>query len=147
MSSRALFLTTNGIVWDSLAQSKMREGTASHAELVSRLDMLVDDPSSKRVYHIHFSKHPPLACLEAPITMFALAELKDIQYLDMWNRLGVSITTNVEAVSAEGHITSAWANPLDDAQTFVIMSGWESIEVCVSIACLRWHPFLTNWVA
>jgi hypothetical protein len=78
--------------------------------------------------------------------MFALAELKDIQYIDTWNRLAVSVTTNVKAISAEGYINSAWANPLDDAQAFVVMSGWESIEVCIPIAPLRWHSFLTNWV-
>ena len=130
----------DGIVWDSLAQSRMREGTASHAELVNRLDALVDDPSSKRDYHIHFSQHPPLACIEAPVTMVAVAELRDIQYLDMWNRLGLSVVTNFKAASAEGYVDSAWANPLEDVQTFVVMSGWDSIEVCVLIARLLWHP-------
>ncbi|KAI0249466.1 hypothetical protein BJV78DRAFT_697108 [Lactifluus subvellereus] len=127
------------LLWDSLAQSKMREGTASHAELVSRLDALVDDPSRKRVYHIHFPEHPPLSCIEAPVTMFILADLRDIQYVDMWNRLAGSLVSNFNAVSAKGHLDGVCANPLEDAQVVVILSAWESIELHLKFGTEECH--------
>lgn len=129
------------IVWDSFAQSTMGVGTPSHAKLVSKLDALVDEPSIKRVYHVNFSEHPPLSCIEAPVTVIAIAVLKDIQYLDAWRRAGESARSNLSAAFPGKLLKSAHGSPLEDVQTMVYFAGWESIEVCVSVARLLRCPF------
>ena len=119
----------------------MREGTTSHSEMVSRLDALIDDFPSKRVFHVHFSEHPPLFCIEAPVTTYTFAVLKDIQYLDTWRRLAESMVSTVREASAEGFLGGVFANVLEDVQAIQFLSGWESIEVRASIAHLLCHPF------
>jgi hypothetical protein len=112
----------------------MREGTGSHFELVSRLNALVDDPSSKQVYHVHFLEHPPLSCIEAPVTTYTFAALKDIKYLDMWKRLAESVVSNFRNTSAEGLVGSEVADLYENVQSVLFLSGWESVEVCFNCA-------------
>jgi hypothetical protein len=112
----------------------MREGTASHSELVWRLNALVDDPSSKHVYHVHFHKHPPLSCIEAPVTTYTFAVLKDIKYLNMWKRLGDSVVSNFRRTAAEGLVGSELADVSEDVQAVLFLSGWKSVEVCFNCA-------------
>jgi len=114
------------LLWDSFAESTMRVGTPSHAELVGRLDALVDEPSSKRVYHVHFSEHP-LPCIEAPVTAIAFAALKDIQCQDTWRRARESARSSLRAACPD-KLKSVHGTTLEDVQTMVDMSGWESVE-------------------
>jgi hypothetical protein len=112
-------------------QCVMKEGTSSHhAELVNRLDALVEDPSEKIVHHLHFPDHPFLSCIESPITMFSIAVLDDIQHLDTWNSLADSFTADVRATCLNGFFGSAYASPLEDVKSITYSAGWESSEVC-----------------
>jgi hypothetical protein len=113
----------------------MREGTPSyHTELVSRLDALVDDPYRKYVYHLHFSERQPLPCIEAPVTEIAITVLKDTHDLDTWNRLTDLIISDIRALGIEGFLSSTHMRPPEDEKTIVYLAGWESVEVCASVA-------------
>jgi hypothetical protein len=124
----------------------MKEGTPSyHAKLVNRLDALVDDPSHKSVYHLHFSEYPPLPCIEAPVTEVSITVLEDNQHLDTGNRLADLIVSDFRTMCLEGFLNSTHTRPLGDAKTIVYFSGWESIEVCASVA-YSYGIHLTNWL-
>jgi hypothetical protein len=137
---------TDGIVWDSFAQCMMREGSPSyHAELVSRLDALVDDPSRKYVYHLHFSESSLLSCIEAPVTQVTITVLEDAEDLDTWNHRTDLVISEIRALCMEGFLGSTHARPPDDVKTIVYIAGWESSEVCASVAHSYGIP-LTNWL-
>jgi hypothetical protein len=118
-------------VWDSFEQCVLKEGTSSYyAELVNSLDALVEDASRKIVYHLHFSDHPLLSCIESPITEFSISVLDDIQHLDTWNSLADLIIADVRATCLDGFFGLAYASPLEDVKSIAYFAGWESSEVC-----------------
>jgi hypothetical protein len=109
----------------------MKEGTPSyHAGLINKLDMLVEDPSRKIVYHLRFSDHPLLSCIASPITEFSISVLDDIQHLDTWNSLADLIIADVRATCLDGFLGLAYASPLEDVKSIAYFAGWESSEVC-----------------
>ena len=124
------------LVWDSLEQSTAREGTPSHTEMVRRLDALVDESKSshKRNLHVHFSEYAPLTCIEAPITEFDIAILKDLEARPTWERLTSSIFSNLRAAQLEGFHSLALGTTLGDPLTNIYLGGWDKVEVCVSVA-------------
>jgi len=73
--------------------------------MVRKLDALQDDPSRKQVFHVHFTQHPPLTCIEAPVTVFDIAVVKDTNLCDMerkddsapyWHTFSVFNDSNVK---------------------------------------------------
>jgi hypothetical protein len=110
----------------------MKEGAPSYdAELVNRLDALVEDPFRKIVYHARFSDCAALlTCIESPLTVFAIPMLEDIQRLDTWKSLLNSMIADVRAMGLDGFFGSAYASPLEDVKSIAYFSGWESVEVC-----------------
>ena len=125
------------LVWDSLAQSTARAETQSHTDMVRKLDALVDDSNSfyKRVWHVHFAaEYLPLTCIEAPVTEFEIVILKDLEVRPAWERLALSILSNVRAVEPEGFRSLALGTVLGDPLTNIYLGGWDSVEVCVSVA-------------
>jgi hypothetical protein len=121
-------------VWDSHAQSKAREETVSHAEMVRKLNALVDDPSRKRVFHTRFTNEQdlPLACIEAPITEFDITILQDMESLPARERLAESIMSRMRTSHLEGLLSMARGFALEDESTILYLAGWNSIEVCAS---------------
>jgi hypothetical protein len=104
--------------------------------MVRKLDALIDDPSSdksKTVFHVHFPDHPPLACIEAPVTEFDIATLKDSERANVpqFERISNSVVTNVKALQLEGFRSVSRGVALENVLTIIYMVGWDSIEVCV----------------
>jgi hypothetical protein len=99
--------------------------------MTRKLDALVDDPSRKRVMHMNFAQFEfdPLACLEAPVTEFDMAELEDSQIAAQWNRVGLSIMANIRAAQPEGYLSMARGVSVEDMKNIVYLSGWRSVEV------------------
>ena len=105
--------------------------------MVRKLDALVDDSNSfsKRVWHVHFAaEYAPLTCIEAPITEFEIITLKDLEERPAWERLALSILSNIRAVQAEGFRSFSLGTVLGDPLTNIFFGGWDSVEVCVSVA-------------
>ena len=104
--------------------------------MVRKLDALVDDSKSshKRVLHVRFSECLTLAYIEAPVTEFDIAILKDLEARPTWERLTSSIFSNMRAAQLEGFRSLALGTVLGDPLTNVYFGGWDSIEVCVSVA-------------
>lgn len=105
----------------------------SHAEMVRKLDALVDDPSRKSVFHTCFAEQDlPLACIEAPITEFDISILKDMESLPERERLAESIMSQVRAMHLEGFHSMARGIALEDVLTNLYLAGWNNVEVCAS---------------
>ena len=105
----------------------------SHAEMVRKLDALVDDPSRKSAFHTRFSEHdPPLACIEAPVTEFDITILKDMESLPVRERLAQSIMSHMRITHPQGFLSMARGIALDDVLTNVYLAGWNSVEVRAS---------------
>jgi hypothetical protein len=131
------------VVWDSFAQSAAREGTPSHAEMVRKLDALVDNPSRKRVLHIRFREQgdPPLACIEAPVTELDICVVKDFEVLAEWERRAESIGANLRAAQLEGALSMTCGKAVGDALTSAYLCGWNSVEVrCFSFVGAKAPP-------
>ena len=102
----------------------------SHAEMVRKLDALVDDPSRKSVFHARFAElDPPLACIEAPVTEFDITILKDLESLPIRERLAESIMSHMRTTRLDGFVSLARGIALEDVLTNVYLAGWNSIEV------------------
>jgi hypothetical protein len=102
--------------------------------MVRKLDALVDDPSSdksKTVLHVRFLDHPPLACIEAPITEFDVTVLKDAEYLDVRETLADSVFANMYAARLEGLHAMTRGIGEENELVNVYIAGWDSIEVCI----------------
>jgi len=100
--------------------------------MVRKLDALLDDPSRKRSFHVHFSQYPPLACIEAHVTEFNIAVVREPESLPIWDRTFESATTHLRAILPEGYLGMAHGKALEDELTTVYAAGWTSIEVRAS---------------
>jgi len=134
------------LLWDSFAQSAAREGTPSHAEMVRKLDALVDDPSRKRDLHIRFREHgdPPLACIEAPVTELDICVVKDIEVLAEWERRAESIGANLRAAQLEGALSMTCGRAVGDALTSAYLCGWNSVEDHQKMGTLKSHEVIVK---
>jgi hypothetical protein len=102
--------------------------------MVRKLDALIDDPSSdksKTVFHVRFPEHPPLACIEAPITEFDVTVLNDVENKPTADRLADSVMANMRVTQVEGLRAVTRGTRLGDELVGVYTCGWDSIEVCV----------------
>lgn len=104
--------------------------------MVRELDALVDDsnPSPKRVLRVRFPEYLPLTCIEAPVTEFDIAILKDLESRPAWERLTSSIFSNMGIVQPEGFRSLALGTAVGDPLSNVFLGGWDSVEVCVLVA-------------
>ena len=109
--------------------------------MVRKLDALIDDPSSdksKSVLHVRFIDHPPMACIEAPVTEFDVSLLKGAEYLPRWEHLANSVMANIRAARLEGLRSLSRGTSLEDELGHVYIVGWDSVEVCVFFfGCVR----------
>ena len=105
--------------------------------MVRKLVTLVDDPSHRSVFHVRFTDDPPLACIEAPVTEFGITILKDTESLGAQERRSASLMSNMRTVQPEGLIAIAVGTSLDVPVLMnVYVARWNSIEVCVTVACV-----------
>jgi len=133
------------LLWDSHAQSTAREETVPHAEMVRKLDALVDDPSRKSIFHTCFAEQDlPLACIEAPITEFDIAILKDMESLPVRERLAESIMSHLRATHLEGLLSIARGIALEDVLTNLYLAGWNSIEDHMKLGTHESHEIIVN---
>jgi len=100
--------------------------------MVRKLDALQDDPSRKQVFHVHFTQDPPLTCIEAPMTVFAIAVVKTIESMAICSGIAESVMGYTRALHPEGYLTSAHGRAREDELTTILMAGWTSIEVSAS---------------
>jgi hypothetical protein len=104
--------------------------------MVCKLDALVDDSKSshRRVLRVRFSEYIPLPCIEAPVTEFDIAILKDSEERPTWERLTSSVFSKFKPEQLEGFRSLALGRALGDPLMYVHFAGWDSVEVCVSVA-------------
>ena len=124
-------------VWDSFEQSTAREGTASHGEMVRKLDALTDDPSRKLVLHMRFpdTYDPPLRCIESPVTEIDLTFIKEGLVAE-WYPRAKSLMSHMRRMLAEGQEglrALTLGRAVEDETGSLYLVGWNSIEVCVSV--------------
>ena len=108
----------------------------SHAEMVRKLDVLVDNSKSshRRALCVYFSEYILLTCIEVPVMEFNIAILNDLDTQPTYERLTSSIFSNFRAVQLEGFRDLALGLALGDLLTNVYFAGWDSVKVCVSLA-------------
>jgi hypothetical protein len=109
--------------------------------MVRKLDALIDDPSSykgKMVLHARFLDHPPMACIEAPVTEFDVGVLRDVEYVPLRERNADAIFAGLRSGRVEGFRSVSRGMGLEDARMNVYIVGWDSIEVCIFFfSCVR----------
>jgi len=132
------------LFWDSFTQSAARAETPSHVEMVRKLDALQDDPSHKQVFHVHFTQHPPLTCIEAPVTEFDIAVVRETESLPTWNRISESAMGHLRALRPEGYLAMAHGKAQEDELTTVYTAGWTSIEDHMKLGMVEGHEQIVN---
>jgi hypothetical protein len=75
-----------------------------------------------------------LPCIEAPVTEFDINILKDLEARPTWERGTSSLFSNFRAAKLEGFHSLALGTALGDPLIDVYLAGWDSVEVCVSVA-------------
>jgi hypothetical protein len=104
--------------------------------MIRKLEALID-PSRTQVFHIHLTEHPhpPLTCIEAPVTEFDIIQVKDAESLPAFNRATQAAEAGILAARPEGSHALSYGTPQEDsdALTSVYMAGWNSIEVRVQL--------------
>jgi len=134
------------LLWDSFEQSTAREETPSHTEMVRKLDALADDSKSshKRDLHVRFSEWPTLPCIEAPVTEFDIAILKDLEARPTFERLTTSIFSNMRAAQLEGFHSLTLGTTLGDPLTSIYFGGWDSVEDHMKLGTQEGHEIMVK---
>jgi len=127
------------LFWDSFTQSAARAETPSHVEMVRKLDALLDDPSRKQVFHVNFSQHPLLKCIEAPVTEFDIALVRETESIPIFDRISESAMSDLKAMQPEGFLAMAHGKALEDERTTVYTAGWTSIEEHMKLGMVEGH--------
>jgi len=89
------------VVWDTLAESTARVGTPTHAEMVHKLDALVDDLSRKRVLHVQVPEHLVMAAVEAPVTELDIIIVRDVEALAEYEPCSEVVMSKLRAVQLD----------------------------------------------
>ncbi|KAH9963588.1 hypothetical protein BC827DRAFT_1266364 [Russula dissimulans] len=123
---------------------RRKSGDAVSCEMVRKLDALLDDPSRKQVFHVHFSQHPPLTCIAAPVTEFDIAVVRETESIPIFDRISESAMSDLRAVQPEGFLAMAHGKALEDEWTTLYTAAWTSIEEHMKLGMVEGHQKIVS---